>query len=168
MFLVSLIKITIMKTYNYFLFISVIFLFSCKVENVSPKSISGEWKYVGDFSSLASYKCLVCPEFDYDKSIYSVTFNNDNTFNARINLLIGKGNFENSPLELNENYTSGKFSIKNLQILNKPPQTEADSYYMDKLELAKSYLISPSDNTAYDMLQLAYKDTSYLLFVRKK
>jgi hypothetical protein len=137
-------------------------------------ALTGEWRYVGKFSHNADYKCLICPEFDYEKSIYRITFREDGTFDARINLLIGKGDYAGKP---NSNATTtnyfGDINITNLQILNKPPETEADSDFQQKLLDSNSFNQNTKANNTfgYDELVLNLKTTNlseYLLFVRKK
>jgi hypothetical protein len=165
--------------------IAYIFLFvctswACKQADIQPAinadkvTLSGEWRYVGKFSHLADYKCIVCPEFDYEKSIYKVTFKEDGTFDIRINLLIGKGNYAGKP-DVNATSTTyyGNVSMKDLQILNKPLETEADSEF--KQNFSNVILFNQNTKAAnsfgYDELILSLNkpySTDYLLFVRKK
>lgn len=136
--------------------------------------LSGEWRYVGEFSHNADYRCIICPEFDYERSIYKITFKEDGTFDARINLLIGKGNYEGKP---SANATSmnyyGEISITNLQFLNKPLETEADTEFKQKFVESNSFVQNTKANNTfgYDELILNLKNSKineYLLFVRKK
>lgn len=129
---------------------------------------------MGKFSHNADYKCLVCPEFDYEKSIYRITFKEDGTFDTIINRLIGKGNYAGKP---NANATStnyyGEINITNLQILNKPPEAEADGDFKQKLVDSISFRQNTeAENTfGYDELIMNLKTSNlyeYLLFVRKK
>ena len=167
-----------MKTiFCIFLFLSSIW--ACKdadVQLVTQEKItlSGEWRYVGKFSHNADYRCLVCPEFDYEKSIYRITFKEDGTFDARINLLIGKGNYAGKPnVKATSTNYYGEINITNLQILNKPLETEADGEFKQKFVDSNSF----SQNTkagntfGYDELIMNLKTSNfseYLLFVRKK
>ena len=67
---------------------------SCQSKILSPQnSILGEWHYVGTFSHLEDYKCLVCEDYDYEKSKYTLFLNSDSTYSAKINLLIAQGTF---------------------------------------------------------------------------
>ncbi len=154
-------------------------LWACKDANVqtiteNKAKLSGEWRYVGRFSHAADYKCIICPDYDYEKSIYRITFNEDGTFDARINFLIGKGNYLGKP---NSNATPtnyyGDINITNLQIINKPSETEADGAFQQRFLDSNSF----SQNTkagnsfGFDELNLNLKTSNlseYLLFVRKK
>ncbi len=169
-----------MKTFVYiFLFLSI--LWACKKTDIQPNTnkitLLGEWRYVGKFNTAADYLCYVCPNFDYEKSIYKVIFKEDGSFDIRINLLIGKGNYTGKP---NVNATAplyyGDVSITNLQILNKPFETETDSEFQQRFREVKSfYQSTKTDNPfGYDELHLfvpapnKYSGADYLIFVRKK
>lgn len=167
-----------MKTiFCIFLFLSSIW--ACKDAVIQPVTmdkvtLSGEWRYVGKFSHNADYRCLICPEFEYEKSIYRITFKEDGTFDTRINLLIGKGNYAGKP---NVNATStnyyGEINIINLQILNKPLETEDDGEFKLKLVDSNSFTQNTKANNSFgfDELLLNLKTSNlseYLLFVRKK
>jgi hypothetical protein len=148
---------------------------STKVEPnivVSKIPITGEWRYVGKFNIAANYKCIVCPEFDYAKSIYQITFNSDGTFSTRINLLIGTGTYtakENSTSTSTQ--SSGDITITGLQILNKPLETEQDSEFKDNFTKINTFSqnIKTSNPFGYDELSLQIqKSADYMVFVRKK
>jgi hypothetical protein len=169
-----------MKTFVY-IFLFVCTLWACKKTDIQPVTskitLSGEWRYVGKFNNATDYLCYVCPNFDYEKSIYKVTFKEDGTFDIRINLLIGKGNYAGKP---NVNATStlyyGDVGMTNLQILNKPFETEADSEFQQKFKGVKSFYQSTKTTNpfGYDELNLFLPASTksgiadYLLFVRKK
>jgi hypothetical protein len=168
-----------MKLFAY-IFVFVCTSWACKQADIQPAinadkvSLSGEWRYVGKFSHLADYKCIVCPEFDYEKSIYKVTFKEEGTFDIRINLLIGKGNYLGKA-DANATATTyyGIVSMTDLQILNKPLETEADSEF--KQNFSNTAMFSQSTKAinpfGYDELVLSLDKpyaTDYLLFVRKK
>jgi hypothetical protein len=169
-----------MKLFVY-IFLFVCISWACKKTDIQPAinevTLSGEWRYVGKFNTAADYLCYVCPTFDYEKSIYKVTFKEDGTFYIRINLLIGKGNYAGKP---NVNATTtlyyGDVSMTNLQILNKPFETEADSEFQQRFKEVKSfYLSTKTDNPfGYDELGLYLpastksSTSDYLIFVRKK
>ncbi len=168
-----------MKLFAY-IFLFVCTSWACKQTAIQPIAAAekvtflGEWRYVGKFSHLADYRCIVCPDFDYEKSIYKVTFKEDGTFDIRINLLIGKGNYLAKP-DIKSTATNpyGAVNITDLQILNKPLETEADTEFQQRFR----DVISFSQNTkakntyGYDELNLNLKTSNlseYLLFVRKK
>jgi hypothetical protein len=169
-----------MKLFVY-IFLFVCISWACKKTDIQPAinevTLSGEWRYVGKFNTAADYLCYVCPTFDYEKSIYKVTFKEDGTFYIRINLLIGKGNYAGKP---DKNATAtlyyGDVSMTNLQILNKPFETEADSEFQQRFKEVKSfYLSTKTDNPfGYDELGLYLpastksSTSDYLIFVRKK
>lgn len=98
---------------------------------LSPQnSILREWHYVGIFSHLEDYKCLVCEDYDCKKSKYTLFFNSDKTYSAKINVLIAQGTFSFKNLNFIKLYETGSFVNTKLQILNKPPQTEADTKFI--------------------------------------
>jgi hypothetical protein len=166
-----------MKTILY-LSMFIIILGACSSTKVEPTvsinkiPLTGEWRYVGKYSVLADYKCLVCPEFNYDKSIYQITFNADGTFTARINLLIGKGTYtgkENATSTTTQ--SSGDLTITELQILNRPLETEKDSEFKDNFSKTSTFYqdIKGSNPFGYDELSLhIQKSTNYMILVRKK
>ena len=144
------------------------------IASVDKATLSGEWRYVGKFSHATDYRCIVCPEFDYEKSIYKVTFREDGTFDIRINLLIGKGNYLGKP-DIKSTATNyyGEINITDLQILNKPLETEADSEFQQKFRDINSFSQNTKANNTfgYDELNFNLKTSNlseYLLFVRKK
>jgi hypothetical protein len=148
---------------------------STKVEpnvSISKIPITGEWRYVGKFNIAANYKCIVCPEFNYEKSIYQITFNSDGTFSTRINLLIGTGTYtvkESSTSTSTQ--SSGDLTITGLQILNKPLETEQDSEFKDNFTKIGTYSqnIKASNSFGYDELNMQIqKSNDYMVFVRKK
>lgn len=148
--------------------VSAIYLLACQVKQIEPANLTGEWRYVGNFSHLADYRCIICPEFDYDKSIYRFTVQEDNTFSTRINLLIGNGKISTTAKESTANTWMGDFRITDLQILNKPYETQADSDFKENFQKAYNYYMSNQNSTTYDQLNLTYEANSYLVFVRRK
>jgi hypothetical protein len=166
-------------------FFAYIFLFVCTswacrqtaiqpIVSAEELTLSGEWRYVGKFSHSADYRCIICPEFDYEKSIYKVTFKEDGTFDIRINLLIGKGNYSGK-LDIKSTATNsyGAINITDLQILNKPLETEADTKFQQRFRDINSFNQNTKANNTfgYDELNLNLKTSNlseYLLFVRKK
>ena len=168
-----------MKTL-FFIFLLISTSWGCKETTIEPTmnfdkvSLSGEWHYVGNFSRTSNYSCTVCSTYDYEKSLYKITFKEDGTFDARINRLIGNGTYVGKP---NANATAtnyfGDVDITNLQILNKPPETEADGEFQQKLLDTGSFNQNTKANNTfgYDELMLNSKNvqsSEYLLFVRKK
>ena len=148
---------------------------STKVEPnvlIAKTPITGEWRYVGKYNIAADYKCIVCPEFNYDKSIYQITFNADGTFSARINLLIGTGTYtgkENNTSTTTQ--SSGDLTITSLQILNKPLETEQDGEFKDNFTKIGTFSqnVKATNLFGYDELSLhIQKSADYLVFVRKK
>ena len=127
--------------------------------------ILGEWRYVGNFKAATDNKCIVCPEFNYDKSIYQITFNSDNTFSVRINFLIGKGTYT---LKENSNSTYiqsvGDLLIKDFQILNKPMETEKDTEFKDNFTKISTFSqkIKASNPFGFDELNLRIQNSSDL------
>ncbi len=143
---------------------------SCQSKILSPQnSILGDWHYVGTFSNLVDYRCLVCEDYDYEKSKYNLLFNADNTYSARINLLIAQGTFTFKTLNFNKLFENGDFENTKLQILNKPPQTEADSKFIELFEKSNSfYATIKSGNDKFSLLNLSKKgQNEYLLFAKK-
>jgi hypothetical protein len=148
---------------------------STKVEpnvSISKIPITGEWRYVGKFNIAANYKCIVCPEFNYEKSIYQITFNSDGTFSTRINLLIGTGTYTVKESNTSTStQSSGDLTITGLQILNKPLETEQDSEFKDNFTKIGTYSqnIKASNSFGYDELNMQIqKSNDYMVFVRKK
>ncbi|MEY4539261.1 MAG: hypothetical protein RLZZ306_1018 [Bacteroidota bacterium] len=154
-------------------------MWACKDTDIQPVTLdkvtlSGEWRYVGKLSHNAYLKCTICPEFDYEKSIYRITFKEDGTFEARINLLITKGNYVGKPdANSTSTYYYGDIDITNFQVLNKPFETEEDGnfqrYFLDTKRFGQT---TKANNVfEYDELQLSLKNTDsseFLLFARKK
>lgn len=144
-------------------------LFQCDEPEVNAEnSFAGEWRYVGTFNHTTDYKCYVCSDFDYEKSLYRLTFNDDKSYTAKINLLIGKGEYNTSVEKSENDYVSGTFENLNLQILNKPYETEADSKFQSMFMEANNFVLSTNSNGYdYDELILGSNNNEYLLFVRK-
>jgi hypothetical protein len=154
------------KLFSFLLFLGV---FQCNKSEISVENaLLGEWRYVGTFSHTTDYKCYVCSDFDYEKSLYRLTFTDDKSFTAKINLLIGKGEYTTS-IEKSENeQVWGTFENLNLQILNKPYETEADAKFQSMFIEANNFMISTnSSGHDYDELILGSNNSEYLLFVRK-
>lgn len=162
-----------------FIFILLSSIWACKdagVQNIieNKATLSGEWRYVGKYSHAADYLCTVCPSFDYEKSIYNITFKEDGTFDIKINLLIGKGSYVSKP-SANATLANyfGEITITNLQILNKPLEMEADSEFKQKIldSISFSQNINAKNIFGFDEFVLNQKgsnNSEYLLFVRKK
>jgi hypothetical protein len=144
-------------------------VFQCdKTEISAEKGLAGEWRYVGTFSNLADYKCFVCDDFDYEKSIYKLTFADANNYTAKISLLVAKGEYNTSFDVVNDKEMNGTFENLNMQILNKPYETEADSKFQSMFVESTNFSLSlKSGNNAFDQLTLASNNNEYLLFVRK-
>jgi hypothetical protein len=168
-----------MKFFAYILLFVCTF-WACKQAEIQPivsaekATFLGEWRYVGKFSHSADYRCLICPEFDYEKSIYQVTFKEDGTFDIRINLLIGKGNYlVKSDINSTATNSYGTVDIRDLQILNKPFETEADTEFQQRFRDINSFSqnTKASNTFGYDELLFNLKTSNlseYLLFVRKR
>lgn len=143
---------------------------SCQSKILSPQnSILGEWHYVGTFSHLEDYKCLVCEDYDYEKSKYTLFLNSDSTYSAKINLLIAQGTFSFKNHNFSKLYETGAFVNTKLQILNKPPQTEADSKFIELFKNSNSFYVTiKSGNDKFSLLNLSKKgQNEYLLFAKK-
>lgn len=149
-----------------FLFFGV---FQCdNTEVIAEKGLSGEWRYVGTFNHTTDYTCYVCSDFDYEKSIYRLTFNDDKSYTAKINLLVGKGEYTTSIEKSENDFVSGTFENLNLQILNKPYETEEDSKFQSMYLEANNFALSTNvRGHDYDELILGSNNNEYLLFVRK-
>jgi hypothetical protein len=143
-------------------------LSSCEQATPAAEELKGEWRYVGTFSHLADYTCLVCPDFDYEKSLYRITFSDSSRLSARINLLIATGTYLVFPQEKMNGNDLGKFELTQLQILNKPPETAEDSQFQNRLRNSNSYYVVYENDGPYDYLQLQFSENEYLYFVRKK
>ena len=166
-----------MKTLS-LLSIFFILLGACSSTKVEPNvlvnkiPLTGEWRYVGKYNTAGDYKCIICPEFDYDKSIYQITFNADGTFSARINFLIGRGTYKSIETS-NPSITQsiGDLTITDLQILNKPLETEKDSEFKNNFVKTTTFTqdIKSINPFGYDELNLFIKNSqNYYVFVRKK
>jgi hypothetical protein len=144
-------------------------VFQCDKQEVNAeKGMAGEWRYVGTFNHTTDYTCYVCSDFDYEKSLYRLTFNDDKSYTAKINLLIGKGEYITSIEKSENDHISGTFENLNLQILNKPYETEADSKFQSMFMEANNFVLSTNNNGhGYDELILGSNNNEYLLFVRK-
>jgi hypothetical protein len=154
------------KTLALLLFLGV---FQCDKPEVNAESVLvGEWRYVGTFSHRADYVCYVCDNFDYIKSIYRINFEDANNYSANINLLTAKGVY-NIGLDQNDgSVVSGTFENIDMQILNKPIETPADTKVKNMLLESTSFYISlNSSKKGYDELTLSSNNDEYLLFVRK-
>lgn len=144
-------------------------VFQCDKPEVNAESVLvGEWRYVGTFSHRADYVCYVCDNFDYNKSIYRINFEDANTYSANINLLSAKGVY-NVGLDQNDgSVVSGTFENNEMQILNKPFETAADSKVKNMLLESTGFYISlNTEEKGYDELTLSSNNDEYLLFVRK-
>lgn len=144
-------------------------LFQCDKPGVyAEKSLVGEWRYVGTFNHTTEYSCYVCSDFDYEKSLYRLTFNDDKSYTAKINLLIGKGEYTTSVEKSENDHVSGTFENLNLQILNKPYETDADSKFQSMFMEANYFVLNTNSmRHNYDELILGSNNSEYLLFVRK-
>lgn len=155
--------------YKIFLVLLFFGVFQCDRNEINAEAgLVGEWRYVGTFNNLADYKCFVCEEFEFEKSLYRLNFTDERNYTAKINLLNGKGeynvSFDNSEAEIK----NGTFENLNLQILNKPYETEADSKFQAMFLEAIYFSYSPKkENQEYDQLSLSSNNNEYLLFVRK-
>jgi hypothetical protein len=146
-----------------------ILLFSCD-SSVKPtdENILGEWRYVGTYSHLSDYACYICPSFNYDESIYRITFDADGQFSGRVNLLIVNGIYEISNVNAEKLPIRGSMAINKFQVLNKPPETLEDSNFQNAFIATTAFHISLISNAFYDQISLINPSHDYLLFTRKK
>jgi hypothetical protein len=87
---------------------------------------------------------------------------------AKINLLTGRGEYSTSVEKSENDSVSGTFENLNLQILNKPYETEADSKFQSMFIEANNFVLSTNSRSHdYDELILGSNNNEYLLFVRK-
>jgi hypothetical protein len=151
----GLIKKTFMKNLLFVL----LFLNSCtKSTAISPNpDLVGEWRYVGNFSHLADYKCLVCPTYDYENEKYQVNFKPDSSIEAKVNLLIIKGKYS---------IEKDKLTIQSFDRLNKPAETPKDGAFINDFLKADLFMTNQF-NAQYTNLQINIGNENYLLFVRK-
>jgi Pyruvate/2-oxoacid:ferredoxin oxidoreductase delta subunit len=144
-------------------------------KNIEPtqlsKKMTGEWFYVGTFSHLADYGCIVCEGYDPEKAIYKMTFKEDGTLSGRINLLISQGKFglKDTKEGVMKNMT-GTIAITEFNFLNKPPQTQADTDFIEIFENASFVYIDVNSSKTYDILQLTSKNksNSFIAMAKKK
>ncbi len=144
-------------------------VFQCDKTEVNAENVLvGEWRYVGTFNGLTSYKCEVCENFDFEKSIYRLNFLDANNYTAKINLLNATGEYSISFDGTNTEVSMGTFENLNMQILNKPYETEADSKFQTLFAESTNFSLSPKNaKQTFDELRLGSNNSEYLLFVRK-
>jgi hypothetical protein len=144
-------------------------VFQCDKPEVNAENVLvGEWRYVGTYSHTVDYECYVCDNFDYNKCIYRINFEDANNYSANINLLTAKGVY-NVGLDKNDgSIVSGTFENIDMQILNKPFETPADTKVKNMLlESTGFYVALNARKKGYDELTLSSNNNEYLLFVRK-
>jgi hypothetical protein len=125
-----------------------------------PSQILGEWRYVGNFSHLASYKCIICSDFNYDTSLYSLNLVDNTSVTGRIN----KVGFS-AKYVVNNN---GKFSMDNIKYAGIPNLTENDGLYVERISTSTDFGVL-KDTPTYDILILTYDSgRNFLAFARKK
>jgi hypothetical protein len=163
-----------------FLILALGFFTSCETVEIADKSIeapqltkkmTGEWFYVGTFSHLIGYKCIVCEGYEPEKAIYKMTFNENGSLAGRVNLLIIQGKFElkDTKEDATKNI-SGSITITDFTLLNKPPQTQADTDFIEIFENASSVYFDVNSSKTYNILQLTSKNkaSSFIAMVKKK
>jgi hypothetical protein len=162
-----------MKTYAFLslLMVSLVLASSCQKESSLPvlnAALVGEWRYVGLFDHRADYKCFVCPAFDYEKSLYRFTLQENGRFNARVNLMIAEGQYLATAKTHGQNLLSGSFEINQLTFLNRPFETPADAEFIRNFQSVTLFYFNSNTNSQYDELHLSFGENSYYIFVRKK
>ncbi len=142
---------------------------ACEKTATTPeKTLLGEWVYAGTFDSRQSYKCYVCEGFEPSASIYSINFLTESNYSGRVNLLLIKGEYVLSDIKNTEKGFTAGFENINMEILNKPYETEADSKVKTLLETANKVEIkTKSTNQSGDILILNSDDFEFLVFARK-
>ncbi len=153
--------------------ISFITLLACEkaeVENITANNILGEWRYVRTTKMLSSSVCYDnCLDFDYENSKYKIIFGADGKLTGNVNLLVINGKYTLNNQKQTLNTINSELVISDIQILNKPPQTEADTKILEFLEKSKNLLFETQDNkTTYNYLSVYNSSDEYLFFVRKK
>lgn len=157
-----------MRKFSVYIFCAISFLLnSCEkgAFNFSD-SFLGEWRYVGTFDHRADYECYICPSFDFEKSIYRLTLNGDNSLSTQINYMRGEGKYELSLSDPKDSRHTFNISIKDYKELNKPIETFADSVFRNAF-LASYWISTGEQLKEYDQLQLQFNENQFLLFVRK-
>ena len=82
--------------------------------------------------------------------------------------MIGKGEYTTSVEKSENDQVSGTFENLNLQILNKPYETDADSKFQSMFMEANYFVLNTNSvRHNYDELILGSNNSEYLLFVRK-
>jgi hypothetical protein len=140
---------------------------SCEKSIISTQEkYIGEWRYVGTFDHRANYACYICPEFDFDKTIYRISLKPDKSLTTEINLMRGVGLYEVTLRDPKSNNSIYDISINEYRELNKPYETEADGKF--RTAFLNSYWLSIVDQKeGYDQLQLQFNENEFLLFVKK-
>lgn len=163
-----------------FLILILGFFSACETVEITGKSIdpsqfskklTGEWFYVGTFSHLVDYKCIVCEGTEPEKAIYKMTFKEDGTLSGRVNALIAQGKFSlKDTKEDASNNITGSITITDFTFLNKPPQTQDDTEFIEIFENASSVYFDVNSSKTYDILQLTSKNksSSFIAMVKKK
>jgi hypothetical protein len=134
-------------------------------ETISPQLLVGQWRYVGTFSHLIDYRCVICPNFDFEKSLYFFNLQSDGQFDMRVNLLFVQGQMLFKPRPGMPE--AGDFSLLKFQIGNTPPETRQDTEFQQRFQLSSAFSYSKYSHPNYDQLLLS-QQSEYLLFVRKK
>ena len=166
------------------LIITIYLFFGCQ-ENSPPIAyeskgvIAGEWKFVNQFSENKVYDCLLCADFIFEKAENTLTLHKDLTVNAKIGTLILKGTYSfneesntfNPQIYRDLFSAKGVLAIKTFDLINKPPQTEAQTKLIESIKNTNNYILYTNIQQSlqvYDQLKMYYSPTEYLFFVRKK
>lgn len=142
---------------------------ACEKTATTPeKKLLGEWVYVGTFDSRQSYDCFLCEGFEPADSIYSINFLTESNYSGRVNLLLVKGEYVLSDIKnTDKGFTSG-FENINMEILNKPYETEADSKVKGLVETTnKVEIIYHNIDQSRDILILSSDGFEFLVFASR-
>ena len=142
---------------------------ACEKASTSPeKTLLGEWAYVGTFDSRQSYDCFLCEGFEPSATLYSINFLAETNYSGRVNLLLVRGEYMLSDIKITDKGFTAGFENINMEILNKPYETEADSKVKTLLENANKVEIkTKSTDQSRDILILSSDDFEFLVFARK-
>ncbi len=150
------------------LILATIGFLGCSKVSIDSETIIGEWRYVGTFDHRANYDCYLCPDFGYEKSIYRINFEADGSFTGNINLLIVDGTYEITQKTSAQNSFDGSIVIKKYRLLNRPPETIADSDFQKLFNAVSYFNLYKGLPESFDQLTLGNSSDQFLFFVRKK
>ena len=140
---------------------------ACDTSTIATnQTLKGEWRYVGTFNEMLQRPCLICDDFDYDKALYRITYDTESIFTGRINLLIVKGVYKLGSSAEADYALTGTLAIEQMDILNKPPETEADGKFQTEFLKAKSFKLWKEDGGKYRQLSLDIGDNEFMLFAQ--